>query len=274
MSNLPATSEFKLSERVSIVGTITRAESKLLARQLFGNIASCATKVSATAAHDDFVQKCVSLAISEMVEGDHSRLDRFEAYAKTLPEYKEVKRNGMVTIAGKLGDLIRAYRQAVSYGAMVRQHADFKKTDDVINLAFWLGESASFGALIAPPAQRVAIAKPTTAPTTAPTSAPTSAPISASKLHALAVDRNWFDRSLNHCDSAGYFNPMTAAVEFSAKVEAAKVEAAAKLPQTLVGMFAQLFADQPEQAVRHLAEMAQIAGYTIRKTSAKVAKAA
>ena len=77
---------------------------------------------------------------------------------------------------------------------------------------------------------------------------------------------------------------MKGAIEFSAKVEAAKVEAAkveaakveaaAKLPQTLVGMFAQLFADQPEQAARHLGEMAALAGYTIRKASAKVAKAA
>ena len=294
MSNLPATSEFKLSERVSIVGTITRAESKLLARQLFGNIASCATKVSATAAHDDFVQKCVSLAISEMVEGDHSRLDRFEAYAKTLPEYKEVKRNGMVTIAGKLGDLIRAYRQAVSYGAMVRQHADFKKTDDVINLAFWLGESATFGALVAPKTTEIAV-QPKTDPTktdttktdttkTDTTKTDTPQESAASLAHKEAIKTNWFNRTLNTCDREGLFNAMNGAVAWNICTASAKLlrekqaqEAEAKANRevkTLVGSFEHLLKDQPEQAVRHLNEMAALAGYTLRKASAKVAKAA
>lgn len=284
MSNLPATSEFKLSERVSIVGTITRAESKLLARQLFGNIASCATKVSATAAHDDFVQKCVSLAISEMVEGDHSRLDRFEAYAKTLPEYKEVKRNGMVTIAGKLGDLIRAYRQAVSYGAMVRQHADFKKSDDVINLAFWLGESASFGALIALPKNDAPVAPKVEVGKVEAPKVEAAKESAASLAHKEAIDRNWFNRTLQSCDRDGLFNPMNDAVAWNTCAASAKAlrekqaadaaEKAARDVQTLVGMFIQLHADQPEQAARHLQEMATIAGFSLRKVSARVAKAA
>lgn len=284
MSNLPATSvEFKLSDRISIVGTVTRAESKLLARQLFGNIASCATKVSATAAHDDFVQKAVSLAISEMVEGDHSRLDRFETYAKSLPEYKEVKRNGAIVIAGKLGDLIRAYRAAVSYGAMVRQHADFKKSDDVINLSFWLGESATFGALVALPKKEAPVAPKVDQPKVDQPKVETTES-AASMAHKEAIKANCFNRDLNRCDRDGLFNPMNDAVSWHAceasakalreKQIAAAAEKAARDVQTLVGMFSQLFADQPEQAARHLQEMATIAGFSLRKASAKAAKAA
>lgn len=279
MSNLVATSaDFKLSDRISIVGTVTRAESKLLARQLFGNIASCATKVSATAAHDDFVQKCVSLAISEMVEGDHSRLDRFEQYAKTLPEYKEVKRNGAIVIAGKLGDLIRAYRGAVSYGAMVRQHADFKKSDDVINLSFWLGESATFGALVALPKKEASVAPKVEAPKADQPKVETIES-AASKAHKEAIDKNWFNRALNTCDRDGLFNPMTDAVAWNTCAASAKLlrekqiadaaEKAARNVETLVGMFSQLFADQPEQAERHLREMAELAGFTVRRATVK-----
>lgn len=285
MSNLPtATGNFKLTERVAIVGTVTRAESKLLARQLFGNIASCATKVSQTAAHDDFVQKCVSLAISEMVEGDHSRLDRFEQYAKSLPEYKEVKRQGAIVISGKLGELIRAYRAAVSYGAMVRQHADFKKSADVIDLAFWLGESATFGALVALPKKESAVAPKVDQPKVDQPKVEAPQESIASLAHKEAIKANWFNRTLNACDRDGLFNAMNDAVAWNLCTASAKAlrekqaqEAEAKANRevkTLVGSFEQLLKDQPEQAVHHLAEMAQLAGYTIRKTSAKVAKAA
>lgn len=276
MSNIVKSDEFKLSERISIVGTVSRAESKLLTRQLFGNIASCATRVSATAAHDDFVQKAVSLAISEMVEGDHSRLDRFEQYAKTLPEYKEVKRNGAIVIAGKLGDLIRAYRAAVSYGAMVRQHADFKKSDDTINLSFWLGESATFGALVALPKKEAPVAPKVDQPKVDQPKVETIES-AASKAHKEAIARNWFNRALNTCDRDGLFNPMNDAVAWSTCAASAKLlrekqiadaaEKAAREVETLVGMFAQLFADQPEQAERHLREMADLAGFTVRRVA-------
>ncbi len=283
MSNLVQSKTVQISPRVSIVGTVTRAESKLLARQLFGNIASCATKVSATAAHDDFVQKCVSLAISEMVEGDHSRLDRFEQYAKTLPEYKEVKRNGGIVIAGKLGELVRAYRTAVSYGAMVRQHADFKKSDDVIDLSFWLGESATFGALVALPKKEAPVSPKVDQPKVDQPKVETIES-AASKAHKEAIDKNWFNRVLNACDRDGLFNPMNDAVAWGVCAASAKLlrekqiadaaEKAARDVQTLVGMFIKLHADQPEQAARHLQEMATIAGFTLRKQAAKASKAA
>lgn len=285
MSNIPSvTSDFKLTDRVSIVGTVTRAESKLLARQLFGNIASCATKVSATAAHDDFVQKCVSLAISEMVEGDHSRLDRFESYAKTIPEYKEVKRNGAIVISGKLGDLIRAYRAAVAYGAMVRQHADFKKSADVIDLSFWLGESATFGALVALPKKESAVAPKVDQPKVDQPKVEAPQESVASLAHKEAIKANWFNRTLNTCDRDGNFNPQEGAVAWNLCAASAKAlrekqaqeaaEKAVRHVETLVGMFSQLLMDQPDQAARHLGEMAALAGYTIRKSSARAAKAA
>jgi len=46
-------------------------------------------------------------------------------------------------------------------------------------------------------------------------------------------------------------------------------EKAAHDVQTLVGMFSQCFADQPEQAERHLREIAELAGFTVRRVAAK-----
>ena len=277
MSNIVKSETVAISPRVSIPASVSRQDAKQLISSLFGNPATAFAAVAKDANHDAFTMRCCALALAKGIYGDSSRLERIESYAATLTGYSKAKDG---SIKGAIGKLIIAYRDAVAIGAAVFDKLPSSTNDIDLSL---LATSPVFGALIAPPTVRTAIAKPKTdAPKT---DAPkTDAPTDASKLHALAIDRNWFNRSLNHCDSAGYFNPMKGAIEFSAKVEAAKVEAAkveaakveaaAKLPQTLVGMFAQLFADQPEQAARHLGEMATIAGYTIRKTSAKVAKAA
>lgn len=280
MSNLVKSETVAISPRVSIPAIVSRQEAKQLISSLFGNPATAFANTDKVAAHDAFVMRCAALALAKGIYGDSSRLERIESYAVTLPSYAKAKDG---SIKGAIGKLIVAYRDAITIGAAVFDKLPTAQNEIDLSL---LATSPGFGALIAPPTVRTAIAKPkASAPTeSAPTESAPSAASAASKLHALAIARNWFDRSLNHCDSAGYFNPMASAVEFSAKVEvakveaakveAAKVEAAARLPQTLVGLFSQLLADQPEQAVRHLAEMAQIAGYTIRKTSAKVAKAA
>ena len=267
MSNLIKSETVQISPRVSIPASVSRQDAKQLISSLFGNPATAFAAVAKDANHDAFTMRCAALALAKGIYGDSSRLERIESYAATLTGYSKAKDG---SIKGAIGKLIIAYRDAVAIGAAVFDKLPSSTNDIDLSL---LASSPVFGALIAPPVQRVAIAKPkASAPTE---SAPTeSAPTAASKLHALAIDRNWFDRTLNSCDSAGYFNPMKGAIDFAAAKEAAAKEAAARLPQTLVGMFSQLLKDQPEQAARHLAEMAQIAGYTIRKTSAKVAKAA
>ena len=216
-----------ISERVQIPATVSRADAPALARKLFGNVASCASAVSKTAARDSFVSQCVSLALSEMVSGDHSRLTAFESYCSTLPEYKIAKRDGAMVVSGKLGQLIATYRQAVSVGAMVRNHADFDKSANEIDLQKWLIDSASFGALIALPKPKESPTAPTTASVTT-VQKPQKIESVASLQQKLAVEKNWFNRDLHSCDSSGDFNPhmRTAAAANDAKVEAAKVEAA------------------------------------------------
>ena len=248
MSNLIKSETVQISPRVSIPASVSRQDAKQLISSLFGNPATAFAAVAKDANHDAFTMRCAALALAKGIYGDSSRLERIESYAATLTGYSKAKDG---SIKGAIGKLIIAYRDAVAIGAAVFDKLPSSTNDIDLSL---LASSPVFGALIAPPVQRVAIAKPkASAPTeSAPTeSAPTeSAPTAASKLHALAIDRNWFDRTLNSCDSAGYFNPMKGAIDFAAAKEAAAKEAAAKeaaakeaaarLPQTLVGMFSHL----------------------------------
>ncbi len=266
-----------ISERVQIPATVSRADAPALARKLFGNVASCASAVSKTAARDSFVSQCVSLAISEMVSGDHSRLTAFESYCSTLPEYKIAKRDGAMVVSGKLGSLIAAYRQAVSVGAMVRNHADFDKNDDQINLQKWLIDSASFGSLIALPKPKESPTAPTapSAPAVTTVQKPQKVESVASLQQKLAIEHNWFNRDLHSCDSSGDFNPhmrhATAANDAkveAAKVEAAKVEAAKveaeKAPMRFEDEFYVILNNNRDQAVEMLKRMSEFAGFSLR----------
>lgn len=264
-----------ISERVLIPATISRSDAPALSRRLFGNVASAASAVSKVAARDSFVSQCVSLALSEMVSGDHSRLAAFEAYASTLPEYKIVKKDGAMVVTGKLGALIGAYRQAVSVGSMIRNHADFNKSADVIDLQKWLIDSATFGALIALPKPKEPAAMAPSAPTVTSVQKPQKVESVASLQQKLAVEKNWFNRDLHSCDSSGDFNPhmRTAAAANDAKVEAAKVEAAKveaakveakKAPKLFEDEFYRILNDNPQQAIDMLKRMSEFAGFALR----------
>ena len=263
-----------ISERVLIPATITRSDAPTLARRLFGNVASCAAAISKTAHRDSFVSQCVSLALSEMINGDHSRLTAFESYCSTLPEYKLVKKDGAMVVTGKLGTLISAYRQAVSIGSMIRNHADFDKTANEINLQKWLIDSASFGTLIALPEAKKVTTAPT-APTVTTAQKPQKIESVASLQQKLAVEKNWFNRDLHSCDSSGDFNPhmRTAAAANDAKVEAAKVEAAkveaakveaAKAPVMFEDEYYIILKNNPSQAIEMLRRLAEFSGFALR----------
>ena len=289
MSNIVQSQTVQISPRVSIPANVSRQEAKQLISSLFGNPATAFANTDKTAAHDAFTMRCCALALAKGIYGDSSRLERIESYAVTLPSYAKAKDG---SIKGTIGKLIVAYRDAVAIGAAV--FGELPSSTNDIDLTM-LATSPVFGALIAPPTVRTAIAKPkASAPTesapteSAPTeSAPTeSAPTesAASKAHKEAIARNWFNRALNTCDRDGLFNPMNDAVAWSTCAASAKAlrekqiadaaEKAARNVETLVGMFSQLFADQPEQAARHLQEMATIAGFSLRKQAAKASKAA
>ncbi len=263
-----------ISERVSIPATVSRADAPTLARRLFGNVASAASAVSKVAARDSFVSQCVSLAISEIVSGDHSRLTAFESYCATLPEYRLVKKDGAMVVTGKLGQLIAAYRQAVSVGSMIRNHADFNKNEDTIDLQKWLIDSASFGALIALPEAKKVTTAPT-APSVTTVQKPQKVESVASLQQKLAVEKNWFNRNLHSCDSSGDFNPhmRSALAANDAKVEAAKVEAAkveaakveaAKAPVMFEDEYYVILKNNPSQAIEMLRRLAEFSGFALR----------
>ena len=247
-----------ISERVQIPATVSRADAPALARKLFGNVASCASAVSKTAARDSFVSQCVSLAISEMVSGDHSRLAAFESYAPTLPEYRIVKKDGAMVVSGKLGQLISAYRQAVSIGSMIRNHADFDRTSDEINLQKWLIDSASFGALIAlPDVKKAATAQVSK-------SAPAESAPAESALAESAPAESAPAESAP-AESA----PAESAPAESAESDAVKnAPAELKITATDIELrFAMLLESNPVEAIAMLRRMAKDAGMALRKAA-------
>ena len=288
MSNLVQSQTVQISPRVSIPANVSRQEAKQLISSLFGNPATAFANTDKTAAHDAFTMRCCALALAKGIYGDSSRLERIESYAVTLPGYSKGKDG---SIKGAIGKLIVAYRDAVAIGAAVFGELPCSTND--IDLTM-LASSPVFGTLIAPPVQRVAIAKPKADQPNAdqpkadqpkadqPKVEATES--AASKAHKEAIDKNWFNRVLNTCDRDGLFNPMNDAVAWSTCAASAKAlrekqiadatEKAARDVQTLVGMFIQLHTDQPEQAARHLQEMATIAGFSLRKQAAKASKAA
>ena len=288
MSNLVQSKTVQISPRVSIPASVSRQEAKQLISSLFGNPATAFANTDKIAAHDAFTMRCAALALAKGVYGDSSRLERIESYAATLPSYAKAKDG---SIKGAIGRLIIAYRDAVAIGAAIFDKLPTAQNDIDLSL---LASSPVFGALIAPPTVRTAIAKPKADQPKAdqpkvdqpkadqpkvdqPKVETTES--AASKAHKEAIDKNWFNRALNTCDRDGLFNPMNDAVAWNTCAASAKLlrekqiadaaEKAARNVETLVGMFSQLFADQPEQAERHLREMAELAGFTVRRATVK-----
>ena len=237
MSNIVQSQTVAISPRVSIPASVSRQDAKQLISSLFGNPATAFANTDKVAAHDAFTMRCCALALAKGVYGDSSRLERIESYAVTLPGYSKGKDG---SIKGNLGKLIVAYRDAVAIGAAVFDKIASSTNDIDLSL---LANSPVFGALIAPPVKQVAIAKPT-APTTAPTTE--SAPTESGPTES---------------------GPTESGPTESAPTESGPTESGPT--GNIVDSFAKLFADQPEQAERYLREMAEFAGFTVRRVAAK-----
>ena len=149
----PAT-QFKLGERLILPCVVTREEAKELARKLWSNDASAFAGVSAVATNDNLASKVVSLALSKLVFGEHSRLDRVERYASTLPEYKKSKAG---EITGAIGKRISLFREAVTIGAAIRSTITNIDITSTFNLAELFGASPVLGGMLLPtPPRKVA----------------------------------------------------------------------------------------------------------------------
>jgi len=154
MSNLVKYETVAISPRVSTPASVSRQDAKQLISSLFGNPATAFANTDKTAAHDAFTMRCAALALAKGIYGDSSRLERIESYAVTLPSYAKAKDG---STKGAIGKLIIAYRDAVAIGAAVFDKLPSSTNDIDLSL---LATSPVFGALIAPPTVRTAIAKP------------------------------------------------------------------------------------------------------------------
>jgi hypothetical protein len=156
----PAT-QFKLGERLTLPCVVTREEAKELARKLWSNDASAFAGVSTVATNDNLASKVVSLALSKMVFGEHSRLDRAERYASTLPDYKKTKSG---VISGAIGKRLILLREAVSIGSALRTTILNVDSIGEFNLASIFGGSPVLSGMLSPPAKaKVAAEDPTVA---------------------------------------------------------------------------------------------------------------
>lgn len=156
----PAT-QFKLGERLTLPCVVTREEAKELARKLWSNDASAFAGVSTVATNDNLASKVVSLALSKLVFGEHSRLDRVERYASTLPDYKKTKSG---VISGAIGKRLILLREAVSIGSALRTTILNVDSIGEFNLASIFGGSPVLSGMLSPPAKaKVATEDPTVA---------------------------------------------------------------------------------------------------------------
>ncbi len=147
----PAAASFKLADRITLPAMVTREDAKELARNLWASDASAFAGVSAVASNDNLASKVVSLALSKLVFGEHSRLDRIERYAATLPEYKKSKAG---EITGAIGKRISLFREAVTIGAAIRNTVPNIDTASTFNLAQLFGASPVLGGMLLPPPPR------------------------------------------------------------------------------------------------------------------------
>ena len=255
--------KFSVSERLHLPDRVKRSESAALISTLFGTPASAFSAASPTARRDTFVSQCAALALSAMIHGDTSRLERIERYATTLPEYKKSKAG---EISGQIGKLILAYREACAFGASVRTNPDFDQNADQIDLSRWLGQSPVFGGLIAAPkVQPKAVAKVASAPASAPAGAPEPKGLPTSVIKALAsvelAECEYPHAANSTCGSFDHGNGHALAA--MREREIARKATNTELPK--LDIRNQFFSLASDAKVALLIELAGQCGYTLRK---------
>lgn len=129
---------------------MSREEAKELARKLWANDASAFAGVSTVATNDNLASKVISLALTKLVFGEHSRLDRAERYAATLPDYRKSKAG---VISGSIGKRLTLLREAVSIGAAIRTNILNVDSISEFHLAELFGNSPVLSGMLAPPAK-------------------------------------------------------------------------------------------------------------------------
>ena len=192
--------QIKIIGNVTIPASISRTDAKNLIAGLFGANANAFATVSGTAAREAFIGRCLALAMAQGIYRDSSRLQRYESFAASLPEYKK-DRNG--NVSGRIGKLLASYSSAVEAG---------KVFGDTINAAeamvdlTWFANSASFAALFSEEKKVKAI---TTAPATetATATATETATETAPTTGGYVSDyEKWHDWHNPETDSAVAFN--------------------------------------------------------------------
>ncbi len=148
-ASLNSTPRFKLGERMLLPCTVTREEAKELARKLWADDSNAFAGASTCATNDSLACKVIALALSKLVFGEHSRLERAERYAATLPEYRKSKAG---VIAGAIGKRIGILREAVSIGEALRDKILNVGSIAEFNLVEIFGQSPVLGGMLAPPA--------------------------------------------------------------------------------------------------------------------------
>jgi hypothetical protein len=141
--------KFQLGSRLLLPCTVSRDEAKELARKLWADDSNAFAGVSSCATNDALACKVVSLALTKMVFGEHSRLDRCEKYAASLPDYKKTKAG---VISGAIGKRLGILREAVSIGEALRGNILNVATVAEFNLVELFGKSPVLGGMLAPPA--------------------------------------------------------------------------------------------------------------------------
>lgn len=147
-ASLSSAPKFQLGERMLLPCTVSREEAKELARKLWADDSSAFAGVSQIATNDALACKVVSLALAKLVFGEHSRLDRCERYASTLPDYKKTKGG---VIAGAIGKRITILREAVSIGEALRGKILDVASVNEFNLVELFGKSPVLAGMLSPP---------------------------------------------------------------------------------------------------------------------------
>ncbi len=154
-ASIASAQTFKLSDRIPLPCVVTRDEAKALAAKLWADDSNALSGASNTATNDALATKVVSLALTKMVFGEHSRLERTERYASTLPEYKKT-RAGLIT--GPIGKRLTILREAVTIGLDLRSRILNVDSVSEFNLKQIFGGSPVLGGMLAaPPKAKTAV---------------------------------------------------------------------------------------------------------------------
>jgi hypothetical protein len=148
-ASIASAPKFQLGSRLLLPCTVSRDEAKELARKLWADDSNAFAGVSSCATNDALACKVLSLALTKMVFGEHSRLDRCEKYAASLPDYKKTKAG---VISGAIGKRLGILREAVSIGEALRGNILNVATVSEFNLVELFGKSPVLGGMLAPPA--------------------------------------------------------------------------------------------------------------------------